>query len=307
MKGVLKKKKFKDNIKSHIKEWMLGYLFVAPPVVGFLCFGLIPLIFSAYYSLTLYDMMNPPVFIWFKNYVDVFHDEIFFQSLKNISIALAGVPLSIALSFVFAFMLTRDIKGITIYRTIFYIPVVCSVVATTVVWRMIFNYNYGILNGILSTFRLSPVDWLGNPKIVMISMVIQGIWGGIGSGIVMYISSIKGVSEQLYEAAKLDGASSFQQIIHITIPQTSPTTFYLLVTSLMGTLQDFSRYKVMTDGGPDYHSTTPVLYVYNYVFGGLGSDNTLGYASALAWVIGILIMVITLINFKLSDKWVSYD
>lgn len=301
----LKVKPKKKITKRVWKKYLTGYAFVALPLIGFTIFGLIPILYSLYISLTKFDLFNTPTFIGFSNYIKLFTDDpLFWQSLWNTFYSALGVPIGIAIALFIAMGLTRDIKGINFFRTAFFLPSVCSVVALTLMWKWIFNGDYGVLNNIIwKIFGVQGPNWLSSSTWAMPAMIIQGVWGGLGGTMVLYIAAIKNVPKTYYEAAEIDGASKILQFWHITIPSISPTTFYLLITAIIGALQAFVPYMIMTNGGPNYSTTTIVLYLYNNAFRYMN----MGYASAMAWILFIIIMALTLLFFKGSKRWVHYD
>ena len=291
------KKKFK-------KEYLTGYLFIALPIIGFILFGLIPIGYSLYISLTKFDLFNDPIFDGFNNYIKLFTDDpIFWKSLVNTFYSAIGIPIGLGISLFIAIGLTKDIKGINFFRTMFFLPSVCSIVALTLMWKWIFNGDYGVLNNILAFFGIQGPNWLSNTSWAMPALIIQGVWGGLGGSMVLYIAAIKNVPKIYYEAAEIDGANKWYQFIHITIPSISPTTFYLSITATIGAMQAFVPFMIMTNGGPDFSTTTIVLYLYNNAF----KYMNMGYASAMAWILFIVIMGLTLVFFRLSKNWVHYD
>lgn len=291
------KKKFK-------KEYLTGYLFVALPLIGFTLFGLIPILYSVYISLTQFDLFNDPIFLGFDNYIKLFTDDpIFWQALINTFYSAIGIPIGLMISLFIAIGLTKDIKGINFFRTAFFLPSVCSIVALTLMWKWIFNGDYGVLNNILGFFGIQGPNWLSTKGWAMPALIIQGVWGGLGGTMVLYIAAIKNVPKTYYEAAEIDGANKWSQFIHITIPSISPTTFYLLITSIIGAMQAFVPFRLMTNGGPDYSTTTIVLYLYDNAF----KYMNMGYASAMAWILFVVIMGLTLLFFRSSKNWVHYD
>ncbi len=301
------KKKSEKLSKIKKSNYLAGYLFIAPPIIGFILFGLIPIVFSIVVSFSSYDFFSDEFhYAGFDNYVRAFTDPIFIKSLKNIGIAFVGLFAQIIVSLMVALLLTYKIKGQTIFRSLFFIPSLCSTVAVTLIWKWVFNTDFGILNSILGALGLGKVGWLTDSSVVMFSMVLQGIWMGIGGGMVMYIAALKNVPSQYYEAAEIDGASGFQKFLRITIPMISPTTFYILVTSIIGTMTDFARYKIMTDGGPYYSSLTPGLYIYQTAFTS-SYQFDYSYATAMSWIIGLISMILVAICFKTSKRWVHYN
>lgn len=300
----------KNNVKMrHYKKGdiIAGYGFIAPPIIGFILFSLIPIVYSVVMSFNQYNFFTGEMVpVGFYYYLKAFTDSVFGRSLLNILIALAGLLVQIAVTLGIAFLLCFDVKGQLTFRVLFFIPSLCSSVAVTMVWKWVYNTDFGILNDLLGIFGIGKVAWLTNQSIVMISMVIQGIWMGIGGGMVMYIAALKNAPAHYYEAAEIDGANGWQKFIHITVPIISPTTFYILITSLISAMQDFTRYRLMTDGGPDNASMTPVLYIYQVAFTS-SYDYDYSYAAALSWLLGIIIIALAGINFKFSNKWVHYN
>lgn len=293
----------KISVKAIKGDSLWGYLFIMPVFLGFVIFALMPILLSMYYSFTKYNLYSPPQFIGLQNYADLLKDELVGKTFFNTFYAALGIPFVIILSFLTAALLCRKIKGISFFRTMFYIPMVCSAVAVSLMWRWIFNSEYGLLNYFLSLIGINGPNWLSSTQWAMPAMIIQGIWGGLGGNIILYIASIKNVPQSLYESADIDGATAWQKLIKITLPSVSPTTFFIFVMSCIGAMQDFARFLVMTGGGPDYSTTTAVYYLYLNAFRYM----KMGYASSLAWVVGMIVIIITIINFKLSDKWVNYD
>lgn len=290
--------------KSFRKKALYGYLFIAGPFVGVILFALIPIIYSFYISFNQFDLFNPEIFIGLDNYKKMFmEDPLFWKSLINTVYSAIGIPIGLVISLLIAMALSRNVKGVNFFRTAFYIPSVCSIVAITLMWKWIFNADYGVLNNILAFFKIQGPDWLSNKTWAMPALIIQGVWGGLGGGMILYIAALKNVPIVYYEAAELDGANKWHKLWHITIPSISPTTFYLLITGIIGAMQAFVPFMIMTNGGPDYSTTTIVLYLYQNAF----KYMNMGYASAMAWVLFIVIMILTLINFKFAKKWVHYD
>lgn len=295
------------NLKVKKSDWIAGYLFIAPPIIGFLLFSLIPIVFSLVLSFSEYDFFTKEIIpVGFSNYLRAFGDELFFKSMGNICIALLGVLVQMVVMIGVAVLLTSKVKGIIAFRALFFIPSLCSSVAVTLVWKWMYNYDFGILNNILIKLGIGKVGWLSDTNVAMISMIIQGVWMGIGGGMVMYISAIKNVPSQYYEAAEIDGANAFYRFFRITLPCVSPTTFYILITTLIGTASDFVRYKLMNNGGPDNSTLTPVLYIYQTAFTvQYGYDYT--YATAMSWLVGLFIILLVGAVFATSKKWVHYN
>lgn len=291
--------------KRRKKRYLLGYLFIAPPIIGFLLFQLVPMVVSFVLSFTDYDFFSPMTFVGIKNYRRVFSDELFWRSMKNTLLALLGAPLQILASLFVALLLSAKVKGQPLFRTLFFVPGLCSSVAISLVWKWMFNKDFGILNHILGLFGLPAVNWLGDSGTVMAAMILQGVWVGVGSGMMMYIAALKGVPQELYEAAQVEGAGWMYRFRRITLPLISPTTFYLLIMGIISWTQDFSRYQLMTDGGPNNASLMPVLYVYQAAF--RYPDLGYSFAAALSWILGLFIFLLILVAFVSQRKWVHYN
>lgn len=283
-----------------------GYSFIALPIIGFLLFSLIPIGFSFFVSFNSYDFFTGEwTFVGLRNYIRAFKDQFFLFSLQNTALSLLGLGVQIVIALALAMLLTADVKGQPLFRAFFFVPSLCSSVAVTLVWKWMFNSDFGILNTILTKLGLPAVGWLTNPNVSMVSMIIQGVWMGAGSGMVMYVAALSNAPKELYEAAEVDGANFMQKFIHITIPTISPTTFYILTTSVIGTMTDFTRFRLMTDGGPYYSTLTTALYIYQTAFTSTYEYNY-SYATAMSWILGLGIILIVALLFWSSKRWVHY-
>lgn len=299
--------KTKKTLTYKTQSYLAGYAFIALPIIGLLLFTLIPLVFSLYVSFNEYDFFTGEFTpIGFANFKKAFADPYFIVSLQNTGLTLLGLVLQIVVALLIALLLTVNIKGQTIFRAFFFIPSLCSSVAVTLVWKWMFNADFGILNSLLGFFHLPKINWLGDTRYALLSMIIQGVWMGIGGGMVMYIAALKNAPKTLYEAAEIDGANTIQKFFKITIPMISPTTFYILVTSLIGTMTDFTRFRLMTDGGPYYSTLTSALYIYQTAFTSTYSYDY-SYATSMAWILSILIIILIGGLFATSKKWVHYN
>ncbi|WP_274364127.1 carbohydrate ABC transporter permease [Paenibacillus thermotolerans] len=292
------------NKRRFNKEYAWAYLFISAPILGFMLFAFIPIVYSVYVSFTKFDVFNPPVFNGVANYDKLlFDDPLFWKTMVNTFYAAAGIPVGMVLSLGIAIALNQKVTGINIFRTAFFLPTISSVVALTLLWKWIFNSDFGLLNYFLSLLHITGPSWLNDEDWAMPAMIIQGVWSGLGFNMVLYLAALQGVPQSLYEAAEIDGANGWKKFLHITVPGISPTTLFILITSIIGALQDFPRFMIMTEGGPNFSTTTIVYYLFLNAFRYMD----MGYASAMAWVLGITIMIITLINFRLSRRWVHYD
>lgn len=283
---------------------MYFYLFISPWLIGFLVFSLGPIIASLFFSFTIYDVVNPSRWHGLENYKGLFADRLFWQSLKVTTIYSVGsVTLGIVASLAIALLLNRDIKGLAWFRTIFYLPSVISGVAVALLWMWIFNPDFGILNSFLwMIFRIRGPAWIYSEQWVLPSLILMSLWG-IGGGIIIYLASLQGIPTELYEAAELDGAGAWRKIRNITLPMMSPVIFFQLIMGIIGSFQVFTQAYVMTDGGPHYGSLFYVFYLYQNAF----EFFRMGYASALAWVLFLILLALTLLMFRLASLWVYYE
>jgi len=285
-------------------QYLWAYLFISAPIIGFLLFGLIPMGYSVYVSFTDFNGFETPTFNGGGNYKKLLLDDpLVWKTIFNTFYAALGIPINMAISLGIAMALNQRIKGISFFRTAFFLPTISSVVALTLLWKWIFNSDFGLLNQLLGYLGIVGPAWLNDEEWAMPAMIIQGVWGGLGFNMVLYLAALQGVPKSLYEAAEIDGAGSWKKFWYITIPGISPTTFFILVTSIIGALQDFPRFRIMTGGGPNFSTMTIVYYLFENAFRYMN----MGYASAMAWVLGCMIMILTLINFYFARRWVHYE
>lgn len=287
------------------KEAFEGYLCIAPWLVGFLLLTLGPMGFSFIISLMKWDLINPAKFVGFDNYTTILTDDFRFrQSLKVTALYAAfSVPLGLIGSLSLALLLNLKLKGMRLFRSIFYIPAILPGVAVTMLWLWILKPQGGVLNHILGTMRIEPKPWLSDPAWALPSFVLMSLWG-VGGGMIIYLAGLQGVPTQLYEAAEIDGASSWRKFWTVTIPMISPTIFFNLIMGIIGSFQVFTASFIMTpNGGSGYSTLFYVLYLYQKAFKYL----QMGYASALAWILFAIVLALTLLVFKLSGRWVYYE
>ncbi len=281
-----------------------AYFFLAPGMIHFLIFIVFPVVFSFYLSFTKWDLMTKINYIGFENFISLFHDELFWIGLKNtIYFVVLTVPITIIISLLLAMALNQKIKGIILYRTAYFIPYISSMVAVAMIWRWIYNYNFGILNTVLEFLHLPVFDWLGDPTLAMPAIAIMSIWKGLGWGMLIYLAGLQNIPAQLYEAAEIDGASGWQKFRFITWPLLTPTTFFILVMSLIGSFQVFDQVYMMTQGGPGHATTVYNYYLYQNAF----QFFKMGYASAMAWILFAIIAVITYIQMKFLGSNINYN
>lgn len=291
--------------KAALREERYGLLFIAPPFIGFLIFMAGPIVFAVVASFSNWTGTNSMLnnMIGFQNYIDIFTDEKFWISLGNTVIYLIGIPIGMILALLLALGMNRKICGIKILRTMYYIPVVSSLVAVAILWAWVFNYDFGLFNTIIRALTgLQGPNWLGDKVMVKFAMIIFMVWKGLGNSVILYLAGLQSIPSSYYEAAKIDGASGFNLFRYITLPLVSPVTFYLLIMGLIGGFQVFVEVQVMVPtGGLDYSAATTVFYLYDKAF----ANSQMGYGSAMAVLLAIIIFIITSINFKGQDKWVQ--
>lgn len=305
MKAELNSRAFKIPARQKRKKSDLhGYWFVMLWLIGFIAFSLGPLIFSFVMSFFRWGLLDTPVFVGFRNYIDMFtRDRLFWLSLR-VTLIYSGVsvPLGMILSLILAMLLNQKIKSMHFFRTIFYLPSVVSGVAVSVLWMWILQADFGVLNYFLSLFGVSGPDWLGDPQWALTALIIMSFWG-IGGGMIIYLAGLQNIPPQFYEASDIDGASKWSQFWYITLPMLTPTIFFNLVTGIIFSFRTFTQGYVMTGGGPLDATMFFALHLFNQAFLHL----RMGYASALAWVLFVVIMIFTSLIFKSSPFWVYYE
>ncbi len=281
-----------------------GYLFILPVVLGLLIWTFGPMIASAYYSLTNYRIISEPEFVGLQNYIDLFtRDRLFAHSLNvTIRYAIMFVVIGQVFSLAVAVLLTQNVRGLPIFRTLFYLPIVVPYVASALLWRYLFNREFGPINAVLNSVGITGPNWLGSPDWALFSLVIISVWGGAVSTII-YVAGLQNIPEELHEAAKIDGATAVQRFRFVTIPMLTPTIFFNVVTGVIGAFQFFVPAFIMTQGGPARATYFYNLNLYDKAFKWL----EMGYASAMAWVLFAIIIVLTLFIFRSSPLWVYYE
>jgi multiple sugar transport system permease protein len=297
--------KRKLHLSLNTREQIAALLFILPWIIGFLIFTVGPMIASLYYSFTEYNVMQPPEWIGGSNYSKLFKDELFFQSLKvTIKFAVLALPLNLVFGYLIAVLLNQKIPGVNLWRTIYYLPSVISGVAVAILWMRIFNPRLGWLNHFLQIFEIKGPGWLQDPQWAVPSLVIMSLWS-VGGAMIIYLSGLQSVPTSLYDSAKIDGANVLQEFVHITLPMTSPVIFFNLVMGLISTFQYFTQ-AYTTSGGTGGPARSTMFYnLYLYLSAFLYSE--MGYASAMAWVLFILVLILTVIVFRTSLFWVYYE
>jgi multiple sugar transport system permease protein len=278
-------------------------LFLSPWIIGFTLFVVYPMLSSLRYSFTRYGGMLPPQWIGLDNYKMLFfEDDLFWTALVNtLYFASFSIILGTLMSITLALLLNVKIRGVALYRTIFYLPSIVPVVASSVVWLWIFNPSHGILNNLFRLFRLPHISWLASPTWSKPALILMGLWG-VGGAIIIYLAGLQGIPQQLYEAADIDGAQWWHKIIFITIPMLSPVILFNVIMGLIGSFQYFTQAYIMTGGGPINSTLFYSLYLYRNAF----QYFRMGYACALAWLLFFLILSCTLLILRSSARWVYY-
>jgi len=287
------------------RENLTGYLFIAPWLIGFLVFTLGPFIQSFYLSFTRYNIVQPPKFIGLANYrMMLFDDELFWKSLwVTIRFALCSVPMVLVVGVLLALLLNSNVKGIAAFRTIFYLPSIIPTVATTSIFMWILNPQVGMVNQILDLIGIKGPAWLSDPTWTPWSLVFMSMWGAGGS-MVIYLAGLKDIPTYLYEAATLDGAGPIQKLKTVTLPMLSPVIFFNLVMGIIGTFQYFTQAFMISkgQGGPEDSTMFYALYMFQRSW----KYMDMGYGSAMAWVLFVLIIFITAVIFRSHTRWVHY-
>jgi multiple sugar transport system permease protein len=292
---------FRWNMRR--REALMGYLFLSPWLIGFVVFLLGPMVASIYLSLTDYKMIKAPVWIGLANYERMFSDPFVAKSLQvTATFTFISVPMSIILALSVAMLLNQKIVASGVFRTIFYLPSLISGVAVAIVFAWIFNYRFGILNFLLGLVGIDGPNWLGHPRYVLWAFIIMGLWG-IGGNVVIFLAALQGVPVSLHEAAKIDGANGWHRFRNITLPLITPVLLFTLIMGIIGTFQTFTTSYIMTGGGPANATLFFLLYLYRNAFNWF----EMGYASALAWLLFIIILTCTLILWRSSGRWVYYE
>jgi len=297
------------------REAVYGYLFISPWILGFLIFTAFPMIYGGYLSFTNYDGLTSPSWVGFDNYQRLFSgdDKLVTKALGNTLWYIAvSVPATLVFSLMLALLLNQPVRGIALFRTLFYMPTVVPIVASIAIVMWVFHGRFGIVNVLLSDIGISGPAWLTDPNWVKPTLVIWTVWGA-GSGMIIYLAGLQAIPEHLYEAAKIDGAGTFRRFFNITLPMLSPTIFFNLIVGIIVSSQLFvpalllssgaSPNPFMPTGGPLNSLLFYVLYVWQNAF----VYYRMGYASALSWALFVVVLVVTVVLFRLARHWVYYE
>lgn len=290
------------------RESRFGVLFASPWILGFLVLMAYPILASLYYSFTNFSVLRPPKWIGLSNYQELAGDEVFVTTLKNTAIYVAvSVPLGTVVAIALAMLLNSKVRGMAAYRTMFFLPTLVPLVAQATIFKWVFNGEYGIVNaglhGALQKVHLPDPNWLGDPTWAKITLILIAVWG-CGQAMIIYLAGLQDVPTSLYEAADLDGARSWAKTRHITLPMISPVILFNVIMAIIGSVQVFAIPQVIFPGGAPARST----YMFAmYLFDNAFQYQRMGYASAMGWVMFVIILVLTLVALRLSDRHVHYE
>ncbi|MFT8870697.1 MAG: sugar ABC transporter permease [Sporolactobacillus sp.] len=295
---------FKERAVQFFKDYGWCYVFIAVPVLLFLCFTVFPIISALVMSFQQYSVMSSQ-FIGLANYAHILHDGIFWKAMANTVIyTVFTVPVNIGIAFFLSLLIFRLGKSQqTFFKSAFYLPAVTSGVTMSLVWLWMFDpTGSGLVNAVLGFFGLPSQMWLANTHTALFALILMTYFGGHGSSIILYLAAMGGIPQSLYEAAEIDGTSWFGKVRHVTWPLLKPTTLYLLIMGTIGSFQVFEQTYIMTQGGPDFATTTIAYLIYTHAF----SDYNFGLASAESFVLGAIIIVISILQFKFLANDVEY-
>ncbi|HEX9386118.1 MAG TPA: sugar ABC transporter permease [Anaerolineales bacterium] len=296
--------RLRETLRQMRKNWT-AYLFLAPGLLHFVIFTVFAVSFAFYISFHRWNIIQPDKpFVGIDNYLRLFQDPRFLRAVTNTLTFLVGVPLNLAFGLAVALLLNTKVRGQAIYRTLFYIPVVTPLVVSSIIWKWVYQGDYGLLNYYLLKFGLitHKIVWLANPDLALPALIIMGIWAGTGTPMVIYLAGLQSIPQEMYDAAMVDGANSWQRLLYITIPLLRPTTFFLFVTNIIYTFQIFTEVYIMTNGGPLNRTTTIGYYLYVSAF----RELDMGYATAMAFVLFAMIFGFTLLQWKFTRGDVEY-
>ncbi|MBC7319866.1 sugar ABC transporter permease [bacterium] len=286
------------------REAINAYIMLAPWIIGFIAFTAGPMIASIVISFMDWPLLQAPKWIGFENYKFMFKDELFWISLYNtIYYTVIGVPLRVIAALCVALAMNLKLRGISVYRTIYYVPSITPAVASSIMWLWIFNPDFGLANALLGYIGIhSRIRWIYDPALSKPSLILMSLWG-IGGMMIILLAGLQGIPEQLYEAAELDGAGLWHKFWHITLPMLSPSIFFVTIMQVISSFQVFTQAYVMTRGGPANSTLFLVLYLYQNGF----EFFRMGYASSLAWALFMFVLVLTILQFRGSRYWVFYE
>ncbi len=306
LKHIKKYNWIKKKGKNKDSDTFWGYLMISPYFIGALIFTILPIVYTLYYSLTKWGVFGGFDYVGLDNYIRLINDAEFYISLRN-TIIFSGLtaPVSIAIGIIVAVLLNQKIKGLTIYRTLYFLPVVTMPAAISMVWKWLYNGDYGLINYLLKTIGINGLSWLSNPDTALYAIILVAIWSTIGYNMIILLSGLQGISQSLYEAAEIDGANEFTKFFRITLPLLTPTIFFISIISIINSLKVFDLIFMMINRESfvieDAQSVVYHFYKTAFII------NEKGYASAILVVLFIIIFILTIIQNKMQTKWVHYN
>lgn len=299
------------------REALDAYAFLLPNLLWLVAFTAFPIVASFLLSFTSWDLIGKREWVGLANYGKLLFDDDEFRTVlgNTVYYTVVSVPLGMVISLLLALLLNQKLRGMVFYRTAFFAPVVTSAVAVALAFRLLYQPDFGLvnvalrtlgilgpLNAFLTSAHKDPLIWLGSKDWAMLAVILMSVWKGMGYTMVIFLAGLQGIPQHLYEAAAIDGANRWQRFWSITLPQLSPTTFFVLIISVIGSFQVFDQAFIMTQGGPGDATTTLVYYIYNNAF----QFFKMGYAAAVAWALFAIVFVFTLLQARLQDRWVHY-
>ena len=289
--------------RGRLKYYAWGYLFVSPWIIGVSIFTAYPLVYSAYLSFTKYDLLTTPKLIGVQNYATMIQDEVFYTALGNTAYyTFVAVPAQLGLALFLAILLNQKVPLINVFRTAFYLPTVTPTVASVVLFMYLYNPDFGVFNQIIGWVGFERIKWFDDPTWAKPALVIMSLWT-VGGQMVIFLAGLQSVPASLMEAASIDGAGPMSRLRHVTLPMITPVIFFNLVLGIIGSFQVFTVAFIATGGGPVESTLFYVLWMYNHAFLYLN----MGYAAAVGWVLLVIILLFTLINFVVARRWVYYE
>lgn len=300
---AVRTRKARTGRNIHRTENLFGWLFVAPLMTQLLVFLLIPLAASFVISFSQWNLISPPILVGLRNYLQLFRNEYFIKAIGNTFFLMIGIPIGMVCSFLVAVMVKHRMGSLSdLFKVLLYLPAVTNGVAVAITWKWIFNADFGLLNSFLGWFGISEGPrWLTDPLWIKPAFILMGIWGGLGGSMLLFFAALSNIPEEMYEAAEIDGASFFQKMIRISVPLSTPTIFFILVVGVIGGLQSFGQTYIMAPGGGvEYSAGTLVYFIWQQGM----EQMKMGYATATAWMLGLFILVVTILQFRFQKHWV---
>lgn len=298
-------KKWKGEVIMN-RTWgqLSAYLFILPSMICFIIFVLIPAVMGLGLSFFQWDLTSPIRYVGLDNWADFLNNKEAIASIRTtLLFVIISIPLTIAFGLLLALLVNKLPFGKPVFRSIFFIPAVTSMVAMSVIWGNMYTKDTGLINYGLSLLGISPVGWLSSPLTAIFSVILFSLWHSAGYNMLIFLAGLQAIDETLYEAAKVDGASPFYVFRKVTLPLLSPTMFFIVITSVIGNLQTFEAVYLLTEGGPGYATTTLVYFIVNAAFKGFN----MGLAATISTVLFVLIAIVTLIQWKFQERWVHYN